>query len=83
VGHSVRLLAGYGPHPDRMDGASRMKEKKNRFKLPTYAQIRVLKCRETGETGLADMLNYNRKTGRYELVTAFGSDDDDDGGSEF
>jgi twinkle protein len=29
-----------------------------------YCQLRVLKCRFTGETGLADTLHYNRKTGR-------------------
>jgi len=57
------------------------KEKKNRFKQATYAQIRVLKCRETGETGLADMLNYDRKTGRYVLVTAFSEDDEDGKGA--
>lgn len=31
---------------------------------PTLARIRVLKCRELGETGVADVLNYNRATGR-------------------
>lgn len=35
---------------------------------PTQMQVRVLKCRELGETGPADMLNYNRQTGRVELV---------------
>jgi len=29
-----------------------------------YCQLRVLKCRFTGETGLADTLHYNRSTGR-------------------
>jgi twinkle protein len=29
-----------------------------------YCQLRVLKCRFTGETGIADTLHYNRKTGR-------------------
>ena len=32
--------------------------------LSDYCQLRVLKCRFTGETGLADTLHYNRKTGR-------------------
>lgn len=50
------------------------REKQSRFKQSTHVQIRVLKCRETGETGLADMLNYNRKNGRYELVDGFSDD---------
>jgi twinkle protein len=29
-------------------------------------QIRVLKCRETGDTGIADKLKYNKLTGRIE-----------------
>lgn len=33
-------------------------------------RVRVLKCRETGETGEADILNYNRATGRIELADA-------------
>lgn len=35
---------------------------------PTMMQLRVLKCRETGDTGPADLLDYNRVTGRIELV---------------
>jgi hypothetical protein len=31
-------------------------------------RIRVLKCRETGDTGAGDLLNYNRETGRIELA---------------
>jgi twinkle protein len=33
----------------------------------TTMRLRLLKCRETGETGPADVLNYNRTTGRLEL----------------
>lgn len=33
-----------------------------------YCQLRVLKCRFTGETGLADQLHYNRSTGRLHSV---------------
>jgi twinkle protein len=33
-----------------------------------YCQLRVLKCRFTGETGLADQLHYNRGTGRLHAV---------------
>jgi hypothetical protein len=35
---------------------------------PTLMRIRVLKCRETGDTGAGDLLNYNRETGRIELA---------------
>jgi twinkle protein len=44
---------------------------------PTKALIRVLKCRELGETGEADTLNYNRATGRLELSTADDFPDED------
>jgi twinkle protein len=37
----------------------------------TRTLIRVLKCRETGETGLADTMNYDRQIGRNVLVTGF------------
>lgn len=33
-----------------------------------YCILRVLKCRLTGETGIADTLHYNRKTGRLIAV---------------
>lgn len=36
---------------------------------PTRMLVRVLKCRETGETGEADTLDYNRETGRIEIAT--------------
>lgn len=44
------------------------RDEDSRLKKPTQMQVRVLKCRETGDTGLADLLDYNRKTGRIELV---------------
>lgn len=34
----------------------------------TTARIRILKCRETGETGAADMLKYDRSIGRNVLA---------------
>ncbi len=43
---------------------------------PTKMLVRVLKCRETGETGEADTLNYNRATGRVELAAASQFPDD-------
>lgn len=45
-------------------------------KLPTLAKIRVLKCRETGDTGVADSVNYNKLNGRYELYTDEEIDDE-------
>jgi twinkle protein len=33
------------------------------------SSIRLLKCREFGDVGLADRLKYNRVTGRYEVKT--------------
>jgi len=38
--------------------------------------IRVLKCRETGDTGEADIIIYDRKTGRLRLVSGFEADID-------
>src|SRR6185312_15558410 len=35
------------------------------------SQVRVLKCRETGDTGEADALLYNREKGRLELASPF------------
>lgn len=43
----------------------------------TKMRIRVLKCRETGETGPADILEYNRATGRIELAAGGDSFPDD------
>lgn len=34
----------------------------------TQMQIRVLKCRESGDTGLADTIDYDRATGRLRLL---------------
>jgi hypothetical protein len=50
----------------------------------TKMRVRVLKCRETGETGAADILNYNRANGRIELVGPHAGDQfpDDVGATE-
>lgn len=37
---------------------------------PTMAQIRILKCRETGDVGVADWINYDKITGRLQLAPA-------------
>ena len=44
-----------------------MAKKDSELNSPTLMRIRVLKCRETGDTGPADLLDYNRDTGRIEL----------------
>jgi hypothetical protein len=44
--------------------------KKTKLKS-TQTRIRVLKCRETGVTGSADVMEYDRETGRNRLVTEF------------
>jgi twinkle protein len=42
----------------------------------TLTLIRILKCRETGETGEADYIRYNRLTGQNELAGAMDAFDD-------
>lgn len=37
----------------------------------TLMQVRLLKCREVGELGLADTINYDRETGRLVLAPEF------------
>ena len=44
-------------------------ERNQQGEHPTHMHVRVLKCRETGETGAADTLTYNRETGRVEIAT--------------
>lgn len=44
--------------------------------------IRVLKCRETGDTGEADTLNYNRTTGRLEVAKVTVEEAEDNGDME-
>jgi twinkle protein len=48
-------------YPDTIIGIERNQQDKDES---DYCQIRVLKCRLTGETGLADVLHYNKRTGR-------------------
>jgi twinkle protein len=43
----------------------------------TQMLVRILKCRELGETGEADTLNYNRVTGRIELAESASAFPDD------
>lgn len=49
-----------------------------------FTQMRVLKCRETGETGLADRLKYDPETGLFSVVDGeavdWGSDNKQESG---
>lgn len=59
------------------------REKDPDLNTETKMRIRVLKCRETGETGAADILNYNRATGRIDLAEpTLGDQFPDDGPTE-
>ncbi len=42
-------------------------ERNQQGQNPYLCKLRVLKSRETGETGVADVIEYNPTTGRYEL----------------
>ena len=53
-------------------------ERDQQSATPTVARLRILKCRETGETGEADLINYVKETGRYELHQEEDSFDDND-----
>ena len=54
--------------PDNVVAIERDQQGKEGKEPSTKMTLRVLKCRETGETGRADILNYNRQTGRIELA---------------
>lgn len=64
---SLRDLRGSGSLEQLSDNVIAI-ERDQQGDKPTQMCLRVLKCRETGETGLADTLNYNRATGRIEIV---------------
>lgn len=60
---TLRHLRGSGALKQLSDNVYAL-ERDQQGEKPTLASIRVLKCREIGETGLADTLDYNRQTGR-------------------
>lgn len=45
-------------------------ERNQQGNKPNDMRLRVLKCREMGDLGEADMLTYNRQTGRIELAAS-------------
>lgn len=48
---------------------------------PNVVQLRLLKCRFTGDTGLAGYLEYNKTTGWLEPLASFGGGGEEDSGS--
>ena len=52
-------------------------ERDQQAKNPNIAKIRVLKCRYTGTTGLADSIQYDPETGRITEYTQGDFEDDD------
>lgn len=66
---TLRNLRGSGGLKQLSDNVFAL-ERDQQGGSPTHSLIRVLKCRETGETGEVDWLNYNKETGRLVLGTA-------------
>jgi twinkle protein len=44
---------------------------------PDLLRVRILKCRHTGNTGVADILQYDTKTGRYSVTNEEWPEDED------
>lgn len=57
-------------------------ERDQQSKKPNIARTRVLKCRETGRTGLADVIEYSPDTGRINHIEGDFTDDDFTGEEE-
>jgi twinkle protein len=65
---TLRHLRGSGSLKQLSDNVYALERDQQDEEKGTQSQLRVLKCRETGETGTADLLQYNRTTGRLELA---------------
>jgi twinkle protein len=74
---TLRQLRGSGSLKQFADNVIALERNQQSKNHQTVAQMRVLKCRETGETGPADLINYDRQTGRYEVVSGFEVDIDE------
>jgi twinkle protein len=70
----LRGSGGLEQLSDNVYGLERNQQAKKKA-AQTKSRIRVLKCRESGETGEADVLDYNRQTGRNEVSGDFPDDD--------
>lgn len=56
-------------------------ERNQQGDTPNIVQLRLLKCRFTGDTGLAGNLEYNKTTGWLEPLASFGGGGEEDSGS--
>lgn len=56
-------------------------ERNQQGDTPNVVQLRLLKCRFTGDTGLAGFLEYNKVTGWLEPLASFGGGGEEDSGS--
>lgn len=56
-------------------------ERNQQGDTPNVVQLRLLKCRFTGDTGLAGYLEYNKATGWLEPLSSFGGGGEEDSGS--
>ncbi|WJJ60529.1 primase/helicase protein [Salmonella phage ST11_da Silva-2023] len=56
-------------------------ERNQQGDTPNVVQLRLLKCRFTGDTGLAGYLEYNKKTGWLEPLASFSGGGEEDSGS--
>jgi twinkle protein len=64
---TLRHLRGSGGLKQLSDNVIAL-ERDQQGDKPTLSLVRVLKCRETGETGEADLIEYDRKTGRLIIA---------------
>jgi len=56
-------------------------ERNQQGDTPNVVQLRLLKCRYTGDTGLAGNLEYNKTTGWLEPLASFSGGGEEDSGS--
>lgn len=75
---SLRDLRGSGSLEQLSDNVVALERDQQSDTDSTKVLLRVLKCRELGETGPADWLNYDRKTGRYVVTAAPDAFQDDE-----
>lgn len=64
---SLNQLRGSGALKQLSDNVIALERNQQSAKKKDMSSIRLLKCREFGDTGLADTLRYNRNTGILEL----------------
>lgn len=67
---TLKNLRGSGALKQLSDNVYAL-ERDQQSEAKDTSQVRVLKCREDGDTGLCDTLLYNRETGRLLVDTSF------------